>query len=141
MGDIIPINKKKNKTNVVMFPIERIVNPINTALGSNNVPKTLDEIAEVTTNIKIRKINEVMEILMNSMSKTLTMCGITFNTNHSKHLGFAIEAIRSMLFSFFGVFHPLQDLANNIFEQDEKGKMTLKGLAVEMPPQANTEGK
>ncbi len=137
MGDVIPI-KEKNTDNVVMFPLDKIVNPMNTALGSNNVPQNLQEIIEVTTVLKIQKIDQIMDITMSSISKVFIAFGISFNKDINQHVGFAIEALRSLLFKFFGMHHPLQDLAINIFQTDTDGKMMLKGLAVKMPT-ANTK--
>lgn len=120
---------KQKANNIVLFPVDKIVNPINTALGTNTVPQTIDEVVEVTTAIRKQKLEQVMEVLISNASKILATCGITFHEKHAKSLALVLEAWRALLCAFFGLHHPLQDFAAEAFDVKD-GKMQMNALNI-----------
>ncbi len=117
--------------NIIMFPIEKITDPSHTALADKIVPQTVDEIKDVTYFLRTKKVEEIMEVILPLVSQGFTAYGINFNgTKDIKHCAFMCESIRSLIHRHFGIDHPIQNLAENVFNISSDGKVSIKSLNV-----------
>lgn len=110
-------------SNILLYPVERIVNPRTTHLKSVFVPRTLEEIKAKVCEQQLVKIDHVIDLLIEAINDVLVENKITLLTNDEdiKNGAFMLEAIRSALNGSFGLDHPYHKLANEIFDMTEGG--------------------
>ena len=123
-------SQKQEETNILMFPMNRVVKPNKTALRTNVAPKNLEEIKGAVHYQKILKVNQVMEVLVPMLANGLTSYGINLSTEkEAKQIAFLIESLRSLLYKFMELNHPIQTIADELFEF-KNGTFTIKDIEV-----------
>jgi hypothetical protein len=133
--------KEPTKSNVILFPASRIVNPERTALRSKEIPKTLGEVTTANQIIQVHRVNQIMELVVPLVAQGLLTYGINITQARSeaelKNCAFMLETIRSYLYKQMDLQHPIQTLAENLFSLND-GSVSLNKINVkEAPPQAN----
>ncbi len=124
----------KSNGNLLLFPPSRIVNAAATALQSNYVPETIDEIKDVMVLNRQRKVNQIMERLIPLLVNGFVAHGIVLGEEDKKQTAFLLESIRSLVSHKLGVEHHFQKLANTVFEFGENGSLNV------LPVEVNQEG-
>lgn len=113
MGEVIP------------FPRHKIKHPDKATINkAGELPEAVGEIKDVYHLLKIKKVDDMMQILLPLMSQGFLAFGVQLH--NSKNVAFMFETIRSVLHAHFGLEHPFQNLADNLFRVDEHGNMLLK---------------
>jgi hypothetical protein len=114
-------------TNVIQFPNSR-----------NYVP-------EVPTNANILKYNHIEESLATiipMLFNNVELAGFRIipefgeDSEYIKDCSLAIESIRSMMCKYYDMKHPLQTVAENVFESEGEGILRIvKTLNIELEPE------
>lgn len=92
---------------------------------------TKELISTGISNIKANHINETLEILIPLVFNNIDLSGFDVigegdDSLNIKNGAMIIESIRSILCYHYGIHHPFQDLASNLFEQNDDGEFTIK---------------
>lgn len=128
-------------------------------MESNNIilfPKTnqniqhVPEIEEIKQNLDMMKhyhIQETIGTLAPIIFNQLEISGF-YNTededNDIKDGAFLIESLRSIMCKFYGIYHPFQEIAENVFSPDAEEAGTLRiadSLNVQLKKQPKTDEK
>jgi len=110
-----------NKNNVIQFP------------GSvREIPKNEEEIIQKVDNIKHLHIQEVLATMVPIIFNQMATAGFDFiddeetcEANNMKDGAFLVEALRSIMLKHYDIDHPIQTLAENLFNQDENSGVLL----------------
>jgi hypothetical protein len=110
-----------NKNNVIQFP------------GSvREIPKNEEEIIQKVDNIKHLHIQEVLATMVPIIFNQMATAGFDFiddeetcEVNNMKDGAFLVEALRSIMLKHYDIDHPIQTLAENLFNQDENSGVLL----------------
>jgi len=116
-SDVIDAN------NVIVFP--------------KNNPKVLDSrntsIEEVQNSINIARHYHIQETISNIaplIFNQLEVSGFNFpeetDEEDIKEGAFIVESLRSLMCSYYGIYHPFQRVADNIFVPDEEEEGALR---------------
>ena len=119
--------------NVIMFP------------GKNaRGPQTLEEVVDSLDMVRQVHIQETLELVVPKIFENFAMAGFSPDEEDEieflKHGAMVVEAARSFLCKISGMTHPLQLIAENLFEQvDEDGNLEVSSkVKIVITP---TEGK
>jgi hypothetical protein len=109
-------------TNVIQFP-----------KGKNGAPpQNLDEIQseiELTRQIHIGEtLSGIAEILLQSLDLNGFIVGD--DEKYAKDLALTVEAIRSVLYKYYGMEYPFQTLSDKIFTLEKDGFITFSSDAI-----------
>ena len=102
--------------NVIAFPIKKKI-----ASSIQAVPKTPEEIAVNVNQMKFNHINETLGVLVPMIFSNIEIAGFDFLPEEGepdpniKDGALFVETLRSMLCKFYGIEHPLQRVAEDIF--------------------------
>jgi hypothetical protein len=109
----------KNSNNVVSFPKTKI---------PSNMPTTIEEIEDNMEMIRQIHIQETIETVMPILFDQISIAGFPpeNETDDMKEGALIVEAVRSLLCKVYGVSHPFQDIAENIFIEDG-GELKMAG--------------
>ena len=105
--------------NVIMFP------------GKNlRGPQTIEEVADSMDMVRQVHIQEALEVVMPRLFESFSIAGFQPDEEdeiqYMKHGAMIVEAARSFLCKVSGLPHPLQLIAENLFEQvDEEGNLEV----------------
>lgn len=109
---------------------------------TSHVNPPLDEVELLSSveNIKHNHIEETMAAVLPMLFNNLDLASFDFETLEEeipdafiKDGSFLVESIRSMLCKYYGIYHPFQEIAEQIFEQDEDGNYNLaKKLEIDL---------
>lgn len=105
--------------NIIMFP------------GKNlRGPQTIEEVADTLDLVRQVHIQETLELIVPMLFDNISHAG--FNPDEEdengllKHGAMVVEAVRSFLCKVSGIEHPLQIIAENLFEQvDAEGNLEV----------------
>lgn len=109
-----------NANNIVLFPQRD--NP------RNIMPQTIEEVIENMDDVRNVHIQESLENMMPMLFDRLSLAGFNLDEddpNITKHGALVVEAVRSFLSKVYGMEHPLQIIANNLFETDDEGNLSI----------------
>lgn len=92
------------------------------------LPNTLEEARANIEGIRHVYINEVTETVMSTLVQQCMGAGFNvLDDDYKKDFGFLIEAIRSFLTHTIDIYHPFQDVSDNIMQEldDESGILMI----------------
>lgn len=112
-----------NSNNIVQFPKEYngpLINGI-----------SIEEINENVNMVKYYHIQETIENLVPIIFNTLEVSGfdVIYDEDDVSNISdgaLIVESIRAILCRHYGIFHPFQVIAENVFEEDDEGAGSLK---------------
>lgn len=105
--------------NVILFPLK----------SSRPPPLTMEQVEENLDLVRQVHIQETLELVMPKVFESFSMAG--FGTEDEsmdclKHGAMIVESARSFLCKLSGLSHPLQLIAENMFEQvDDEGNLEV----------------
>ena len=116
-------------SNVIQFPKNTI-----------SSPKTEEEMVSGVDNLKYNHVEQTMDVIVPMLFHNMELAGFTFAPlddseidDYLKDGSFLVESIKSILYKYHNIYHPFQDIADNIFLQDDEGNYTLaKKLEVDL---------
>ena len=108
--------------NIIQFP------------GMNrHPPRNLDDVINNVDTMKQVHIQETISVIVPIIFQSLAASGFDFGIDENdeeiteiKDGAFLVEAIRSMLCKQYKLYHPFQDLAENIFYFEKDGLLVVK---------------
>ena len=99
------------KNNVIQFP--------KTNVNTNNISNpTIEDINKNIEQTKFYHIQETMQSVLPLIFNQIEVAGFAFqngNIETEKHTAFMIEGIRSFLCHYYKIYHPFQDIYNDVF--------------------------
>jgi hypothetical protein len=121
--------------NVIMFPVKN---------SNPRGPQTIEEVADNLDMVRQLHIQETLELVVPKLFENFSVAGFSPEDEDSlefiKDGAMIVEAARSFLCKISGISHPLQLIAENMFEQtDEDGSLEVSDkIKIVITP---TEGK
>jgi ribosome biogenesis GTPase A len=105
--------------NIIVFPGKNV-----------RGPQTIEEVAENMDMVRQVHIQETLEVIMPIIFESFSIAGFQpeeeEEIEYMKHGAMIVEAARSFLCKVSGLPHPLQLIAENLFEQiDEEGNLEV----------------
>lgn len=93
-------------------------------------PRSIEEIQTNMDYIKHVHIQETIAVIAPKLFEQFTLAGYDLTDegmeDDIKTGAFLVEAIRSMLCKYYGIFHPFQEIAEQVFlETDEEGTLII----------------
>jgi hypothetical protein len=121
-----------SNNNVIMFP--------NKNQKARN-PQTIEEVDEKVDLVRHMHIQGTIEAVAPLLFDNLSIAGFAPADDDSdlKHGALVVEAIRSLLCSNMGLPHPLQIIAENLFEEDEDGLVVSEKIKIVITTNTNEE--
>lgn len=103
--------------------------------------ESIEQIDERISNVSMYHINETLESIIPLLFSRLAMAGFDLAANDDiKNGALLVEALRSVLCQFHGIEHPFQEVAENIFNADNEGVLSLaKNLHIEFKQDITTK--
>jgi hypothetical protein len=98
-------------------------------------------------NLKAYHINETVDIVVPMLLNQLELAGFPINPSNEdenffiKDCTLILESVRAMLCKYYGIFHPMQRIADKLFVLDESGyfKDLPEKVTVKLsPPKSRT---
>ena len=117
--------------NLVLFPPERIVDPMKTALGKHTIPTSIDQVIDLSITARKQKVRQLLDLFTTNIANNFHAVGLGLTEKEAKHLTLLIESLHSLLDHMFGLEHQFQEFAEDTFVLDEKGVMRMKPLKKE----------
>jgi hypothetical protein len=118
MANVIEL---QNKNNVIQFPGT-----------TREIPKDEKDVVQRVDNIKHLHIQEVLSTMVPIIFNQMATAGFDFiddeetgEVNNVKDGAFLVEALRSIMLKHYGIDHPMQILAENLFNHDENSGVLL----------------
>jgi len=109
-----------SSNNIILFPIRSSDRYI--------PPQTIEEVIENMADVRNVHIQESLENMMPMLFDRLSLAGFNLDDedpNITKHGALVVEAVRSFLCKVYGMDHPLQIIANNLFEMEDDGNLSI----------------
>jgi hypothetical protein len=112
---------KKQTDNVIMFPNR------GTPPQHLSVEKTTYDVSMV----KMNHINEALETIIPMLFNNITIAGFDIvpdeedDDSNLKDNALVVESIRSILCKYYGIKHPLQEVADEFFFHKEEGVLSV----------------
>jgi hypothetical protein len=109
--------------NVIEFPSKRATPVIG--------PKDDIEVALNVSQVKFNHINETLSVIVPMIFSNIELAGFDFmseeieDDQNLKDGALLIETVRSILCKYYGIDHPLQHVAENLFVKEDDGSFTL----------------
>jgi imidazole glycerol phosphate synthase subunit HisF len=111
-----------NSNNVIQFPKQ-----------NNNQNRDEVVIEEITRNVEMMKHYHIQETISNLaplIFNNLEIAGFGISDDEDPEIlrdgAFIVEAIRSILCKHYDIYHPFQQIADNIFEPDTEEEGVLR---------------
>ena len=111
-----------DSNNVIQFPKK-----------NNNINRdeiAMEEIAHNVTMMKLYHIQETITNLAPIIFNNLEIAGFGISDDEDMEIvrdgAFIIETIRSILCKHYNIYHPFQQIADNIFEPDDEEEGALR---------------
>jgi hypothetical protein len=111
MANVIEL---QNKNNVIQFPGT-----------TREIPKDEKDVVQRVDNIKHLHIQEVLSTMVPIIFNQMATAGFDFIDDEVKDGAFLVEALRSIMLKHYGIDHPMQILAENLFNHDENSGVLL----------------
>jgi len=115
------VNVTEIKSNVIQFPGKM-----------REMPKNVDEIIEKVDTIKHLHVQEVLSTIVPIIFNQMAAAGFDFIDDEEageviniKDGAFLVEALRSIMLKHYGIDHPMQTLAENLFKEDTENSVLL----------------
>ncbi len=110
-------------SNVIEFP------RTSKRVHDNVPPLSLEKVKENLDVLKHSHIQETISIIAPILFQNLSLAGFELidedDASSIKDSAFLIEAIRSILFKFYGLEHPFQKISENVFKTEENGLLSI----------------
>jgi hypothetical protein len=112
---------KKQSDNVIMFPLK----------GNPPQHVTAEQITLDMKMVKFNHINEALETIIPILFNNITIAGFDIlpeeeeNDENIKDNALIVESIRSILCKYYGLNHPLQEVAEEFFVSKGDGVLTI----------------
>jgi hypothetical protein len=106
-------------------------------------PRTLEEVAENVAAVKHYHIQESINTIVPIIFENLLMLGYEFDgedPKQQKNIALLVESITSLLSQHYGMEHPLIELANSMFYEQE-GVLRFANMVISSPQQKEEEKK
>lgn len=108
--------------NVVMFPKSKIDNPAN-----------ITKLEDIQQNLEMMKHYHIQETILNitpMIFNQLDVAGFGLSDEEDDDIkdgALIVEALRSMMCKYYGIYHPFQIIAENVFldEVEERGSFKI----------------
>lgn len=119
--------------NVVHFP----------KINSKDI--NLEDVQQNIEMLKHYHVQEAITVIAPQIFNQLEISGFGLSDDEEEDIrdgALLIEAIRSMMLKYYGVYHPFQVLAQELFEYDEKREGVLRivdSIAVDLKDPDETE--
>ena len=109
--------------NIIKFPESKI--------KRQNGPNSVEEIDDKVNILKEHHINETISVIMPLLFSSLDSAGFSFDeegiADTIKDGALLLESLRSIMYKYYGIPHPFQLIAENIFIEDpEAGENAYK---------------
>ena len=111
-----------DSNNVVQFPKK-----------NNNHNREEAKIEEISRNVEMIKHYHIQETISNLapiIFNSLEVAGFDISDDENEEIvrdgAFIVESIRSILCKHYGIYHPFQQIADNIFEPDGEEEGVLR---------------
>ena len=92
---------------LIRFPVESVGRPAN----------TLEEIQSNIETVRHVYVNDMTESLVGMMAQQMEAGGFNLlDDSHKRDFGFLIETVRSTLSKTIGLYHPFQDIAEDLMQ-------------------------
>ena len=106
--------------NIIIFPRE-----------NKNIQKQ-KSVEEINQNIEMMKHYHIQETITNIIPivfNQLEIAGFQVSSEDStdvKDGAFIVESLRSLMCKYYGIYHPFQQIADQVFSPDDEEENTLK---------------
>jgi hypothetical protein len=111
-----------DSNNVIQFPKK-----------NNNINRDDVVIEEISRNVAMMKHYHIQETIANLapiIFNNLEVAGFGISDDEDTEIvrdgAFIVESIRSILCKHYGIYHPFQQIADNIFEPDDEEEGALR---------------
>jgi hypothetical protein len=111
-----------NSNNVIQFPKK-----------NNRIHNDEVVVEDITRNVQMMKHYHIQETIANLapiIFNNLEVAGFGISDDEDTEIvrdgAFIVEAIRSILCKHYAIYHPFQQIADNIFEPDEEEEGALR---------------
>ena len=84
-------------------------------------PSSVEEVIENSQLLRKMQINEVIDDLCSGLLEHVALCGFKPDGDVEKKHAFLFENIRSTLYSYYGFYHPINDLVDKIITVSDEG--------------------
>lgn len=112
-------------------------------------PADLEKITENMEMMKLFHIQETISYLVPMMFTQLDIAGFSFDNSETaeseqslKEGAFVVESLRALMCRYYGVYHPFQDISDNVFEVEDMEIPSLKivdSISIEFKKTEKTE--
>ena len=110
-------------------------------VGSEQGGPSKNDIEESVETMKIVHVNETLMALVPMIFERLYAAGFEYpetSPEYITHIEFLIETLHSLMLRKYDISHPFQAVADNIFQLDDDGDLTLvEHLEVSFVPNTN----
>jgi hypothetical protein len=110
-------------SNIIKFPNKGNFTP---------PPPTQEEVALNVSMVKYNHINESLETIIPMLIRNLDLAGFQIIPEFDddpdpniKDVALIVESLRSLMCKYYGIQHPFQQLAENLFNPNEDGTFAL----------------
>jgi hypothetical protein len=111
--------------NVIAFPSKKVSIP---TVG----PQSDAEVALNVSQVKFNHINETLSVIVPMIFSNIELAGFDFlpddendDDPNLKDGALLVETLRSILCKYYGISHPLQCVADELFVKEDDGSFTL----------------
>lgn len=122
-------------SNVIQFPDRGNVK------NNTNVELLQEEVKERMFSVKMEHIHETLSTVVPNLFNTLEVAGFSPTDNDIDTNVFIkdglliIESLKSILYKHYNIPHPMQEIANSVFEQINEDEYDLvKKLEIDFTP-------
>lgn len=107
----------ESSNNVLQFPNMYTFN------DDDPIPPSVEEVAARILSLKQNHITETSSFIIGSVIENLYVSGFDFNFAGSdkcvKEIALVSEALKSLLYKHYNISHPLQNIADELFETSD----------------------
>lgn len=94
--------------------------------GEVKNPKTVEQVEENLENVQLYHVSETLESILPVLFSRLHMAGFDLSgSDDVKNGALLVEALRSVLCKYYGIEHPFQDIAENVFKAEDNGGLSM----------------
>jgi len=106
-----------SSNNVIVFPKVSKMTP----------PQTVEQISNNMELIRLVHVGETLNTIAPMLFEQLGIAGFDFSEDSDdlKFGAFVVESIRSMLLRSYGIEHPFQEIADEVFIGQEDGSLRI----------------
>ena len=93
-----------------------------------NIQNT-EDVNKHMENVRVYHVDETIEIMTEFVFHQLVMCGFNIDSDDDdihKDIFLSVESMKSMLLKYYSIKHPLQIVAEDMFEREEDGNYKMK---------------